>query len=260
MGHIHLGVLPKTKKWRDVVDLLTGGAADSAVISASALAAERDLAAAADSPVFVEALRILMAIPHAARSDDFWRALRDAGLDIPDSPGLLDILTAASARLDWAARGSGVRSDFGELSGRALVSTLSVQIGDALPGLFDATAADVQAAARRLSWSRGIADLTRGFFGRLVADSLSYWLDRTLALQVGRDQRFADASARSAFDEALAQYASEATRIIQEFAGGWYGKTLHRSGRIATNDATVFGAVAFKKITEELKQKRRADV
>ena len=40
MGHIHLGVLPASKKWRDVVELLQDGALASDVIQSSAIAAE----------------------------------------------------------------------------------------------------------------------------------------------------------------------------------------------------------------------------
>ena len=59
---------------------------------------------------------------------------------------------------------------------------------------------------------------------------------------------------------ALDQYCSEATRIIREFAEGWYGKTLYRDGTITAERAAAFGAVAFKKIGEELRRKREAHV
>ena len=48
----------------------------------------------------------------------------------------------------------------------------------------------------------------------------------------------------------------EATRIIREFAAGWYGKSLSMGQVIGTKEATVFGAIAFKKIVEELSRKR----
>ena len=82
-------------------------------------------------------------------------------------------------RLDVVARSAASRTDFGELAARALATTLTRTIGDALPGLLEATPEDVQAAARRYSWSRGISELSRKFFGTLVAQTLSYWLDRT---------------------------------------------------------------------------------
>ncbi len=256
MGHVHLGVLPKTRRWNEVVEALTSGAADEVVVAASARAAERDLLSATDNAVFVEAVRLLLAIPHAARADDFGDALRKLDLEVGDGPELLDLTMAVDERLASIRAAAGGSSDLGEIAARALVTTFSDMVGDQLPGLFEATPGDVQAATRKLSWSRGISQLSRAFYARLVTHSLSYWLDRTLALHVGPEDRFANATARSAFDIALSQHAQEATRIIQEFAGGWYGKTLHEKGGISSRDANAFGAVSLKKIIEELRMRR----
>ncbi|UPH70255.1 hypothetical protein LGT41_0010635 [Abyssibius alkaniclasticus] len=256
MGHIHLGVLPQSRKWREVVDLLDAGAIAEDVIAASARAAEREMLDAARSPVVVEAVRLLLMVPHAARQDDFGLALRNLNLAVGSAPSLLEILSASSEVLDATGRDTRDNSDLGELAGRALVATFSDQIGDALPGLFAATPADVQAVAQRLSWRNGIAVLSRAFFARLMADTLSSWLDRTLSAQVGEGRRFADAQSRNKFDQALAQYAQEASAIIQEFSPGWYGKRLYEDGRISTTQAAAFTAVSFKKIVEELKRKR----
>jgi hypothetical protein len=118
----------------------------------------------------------------------------------------------------------------------------------------------VQGVARKLSSSKGIARFTRGFFGSLLAGTLSYWLDRALADHIGPDRRFANATARSAFDADLDQFTAETTRIIQEFSGGWYGKTLSRNGEFDTHNARIFGAVALKKIVSELRARGFGDV
>lgn len=259
MGHIHLGVLPRSRKWREVVDLLAEGAVDSAVVAASARAAEKDMLAASRTPGFVEAVRLLLVIPHAARRTDFGTALGENGLDVGPDPTLIDLITAISARLDAVERRRAERSDLSELAGRALVATLSQMIGDGLPGLFAANTEDVRLATQKLSWNKGIAALSRAFFGALVRGTLSSWLDRTLALEIGDDRRFGDVGARTAFDTILVQYSSEATRIIQEFASGWYGKTLHQKGGFETEDAAVYGAVCLKKIVEELRMRRDGD-
>ena len=259
MGHLTLGRIPNTKPWRHVVDLLSDGAADQAVLAAGAAAAERDLVRATDSPVFVEAVRLLLGIPLAARATSFHEALRDLGLDIRRAPVLLDLVAAASARLDDVALASRRRTDFDDLAGRALTTTLSNLIGSGLPGLFDATPEDVQAVARKLSWSKGIAAVSRTFFADLVSQSLSHWLDRTLDTHIGRDRRFETVADRTGFDIGLAAYAYEATRIIQEFSGGWYGKTVHDKGQVSAHDAAAFGAVALKKIVAELRRKRGED-
>ena len=259
MGHIHLGVLPQSRKWRDVVSLLSGGAADAEVLAATAIAAERDLEQASNDPVFVEAVRLLLLVPYAARSEKFAEALRKLGLDVGAEPDVLDITAAAGARLDDVARATNRGSDFGELAGRALIATLGTQIGDRLPGLFDMAPGDVRIAVRDLSSPKGIADLTRGYFGRLLSDCLASWLDRKLSTEIGPGKRFERTTDRSSFDLALAQYSSESTRIIREFAPGWYGKRLYEDGTITSERAAAFGAVCFKKISEELRRKRDAD-
>jgi hypothetical protein len=259
MGHIHLGVLPRSKKWREVVDLLAGGSTPNIVIAASARAAEKDLLNAAQDPVFVEAVRLLLLIPLAARSKDFGDALRTQGLQITGEISLFSLVNAAMACLEEVRRAENQRNDLGELATRSLARTFVDCIGGEFPGLFDATSADVQATTRKLSYSNGIAFLCRNFFGDLVETTLSYWLDRVLPLHVGTGQRFESVAARGAFDVALRQYSSEATRIIQEFSGGWYGKALHEKGTIGSQDAKVFGAVALKKICAELQTRWDSD-
>ena len=259
MGHIHLGVLPRTRAWREVVNLLTTDASSRDVVRASAVAAERDLRKAADNPDFVEIVRILSMIPQAAKSEAFGRALRDLGIPVRDDPELIHVLAATGDWLDRFAHQHGHRNDFGEIARRAMLSTLSAEIGGALPGLFEANAADVKAVTCNLSTSAGFSRLARGFFTELLSNTLGSWLDRTLSAQVGDGGRFASLRDRSEFDAALRQYSFEATRIISEFAGGWYGVTIHRDKTIGTAQATVFGAVAFKKICAELERKRGPD-
>ena len=252
MGHVRLGVLPGTSSWKTVTSHLDDGRTETEIVAASAKAASQDLLRAAEDPVFVEVVRLLLAIPVAARNENFGAELRRNHLNIRDAPELFDILLAVTERLDVVRQSERAKSDFGELAGRALSKTLTTMIGDALPGLFGATAADVQIAARNLSWSRSVSEYSRAFFGSLLTETLSYWLDRTLSTQVGDGLRFKDMTARSAFDVALSQYAAEATRIIKEFSGGWYGKTLHREGYFSQKNAAVFGAVALKKVVAEL--------
>lgn len=255
MGHVHLGVLPGTRKWRAVVQLLEEAAPEDQVISAAATAAEKDLRRAVDDPVFIESLRLLATLPLVAGSPDFQGELRRAGIDAPRDLGLFDLVAAISARLDTIVS-TGRCSDFSELSRRSLLATLTREVGDALPGLFEATPDDLQAALRRMAAPRAFARLARAYFTDLLSQTLSYWLDRTLSAQVGPGRRFNDVGERRAFDDALAQYSMEATRIIREFAAGWYGKSLSSGTIIGTKEATIFGAVAFKKIVEELARKR----
>ena len=143
MGHNTLGVIPGTRKWSDVVALLEGHAASERVAAASATAAERELLEAAHDPVFVEAVRLLLSIPYAARSEDFGLALRKLDIEVGHRPELMDLISGVSERLDRVARTTNARNDLGELASRSLIAALATTVGDQLPGLFGPTPEDV---------------------------------------------------------------------------------------------------------------------
>ena len=259
MGHIHLGTLPASRKWRAVVDLIDARALPDDIIASAAAATERDLMKAVNEPVFIEAVRLLMLVPHAARADDFADALRRLDMSVSAHPDLITLLAAVGERLDAVAWQKPGRGDMAELAARTLTSTFSIEIGAGLPGLFETDARDVQLATKALSSRSGIASLVRAYFGTLVSTSLASWLDRTLSARIGSDQIFPTVASRSGFDVALAQYSREASRIIEEFAPGWFGKRISQGGTISSHDAQVFGAVCVKKIVAELRKKRDAD-
>lgn len=251
MGHNLLPTLPVSAKWTEVVDLLAAGASTEDVATASVAAAERQLRDAPRDPVYAEAVRLRLQIPTAALQPGFGRALRDLGLPVGDAPELTDILFAAGDRLDRVAR-ENRGGDFGELARRALIAALSSRIGAELPGLFEATPADVEMATRRFASPREFAGLARSFYSRLVTETLSSFLDRTLATQVGPSARFAHAGERSAFDDALARHCFETTRIIHEFLSGWHAKHMIHGDGGSPREVAEFGHVALKKILAEL--------
>ena len=66
-------------------------------------------------------------------------------------------------------------------------------------------------------------------------------------------------SDHSDFNAALDLHCREASRIIKEFSGGWYGKTLQQERQITPDEARKFAHVAFKKLRAELRKRRDAD-
>jgi hypothetical protein len=141
----------------------------------------------------------------------------------------------------------------------AAVESLTTLVGRDLPGLFGPTAQDVQVALNRLGTTDRFSVLARDFFSRVARKSLGYFLSRELSNHVGPGQKFASIHDHSAFNEALDLHCREASRIIKEFAGGWYGKTLFVEKEISPQRAASFTHVAFKKLLSELRKRRDAD-
>ncbi len=116
MGHVRLGVLPKSRKWNQVVGELRLGADIDTVAASAADAAEASLQGASNDPAFLHAFWLLTQIPLAARGPDFADDLRRLGLQAPDQPSLMDVVAAISGAVDRYAREQGGRTDLGEMA------------------------------------------------------------------------------------------------------------------------------------------------
>ncbi len=259
MGHIRLGTLPKTQKWKHVVSLIAGGADVEQIAAGSANAAESGLERASHDEGLAHAFWLLTQIPQAARTGNFSERLRELGLDVSSEPTLLEIVAAHTRAVDDHVRERGKRTDLGEMAQLAASETLASLVGRELPSLFGPTAADVRLAVAKLGTSDRFSILARDFFSRLTSRSLGYFLSRELSKHVGPNKRFSSVREHSDFNAALDLHCREASRIIKEFSGGWYGKTLQQEKAITQDAARGFAHVAFKKLRAELRQRREAD-
>jgi hypothetical protein len=259
MGHVRLGVLPKSRKWNQVVNELRLGADVGEIAAFAAEAAETALKAASDDPAFLHAFWLLTQIPLAARGPEFAQDLRRLGLEIRDRPGFMDVSAALSAAVDRHAREQRHRTDLGEMAQMAAVESLAALVGPNLPSLFKPTAAEVQREIGRLAGGDRFSALAREFFARLTRRSLDYYLSRELSNHIGAGERFQNDRARSQFDDALDRHCREASRIVEEFAGGWYGKNVYQGTGLTSDSIRRFAPVAFKKIRAELRKRRDAE-
>jgi hypothetical protein len=260
MGHIRLARLPKTRKWNQIVNLIASGGDVELIAAASADAAEHGLERASHDEALAYAFWLLTQVPQAARQYDFSEGLWELGFTgLTSKPTLFEIVAAFTRAVDEHVRDRGRRTDLGEMAQHAAAETLSVMAGRDLPRLFATTASDVQQAFAKLGTSDRFSLVARDFFSRLTSRLLKYFLSRELSKHVGPNKRFPAISDHIDFNAALDLHCRQASRIIQEFAGGWYGKTLWQQKQISQDDARKFAHVAFKKIRAELRKRRDAD-
>ena len=118
---------------------------------------------------------------------------------------------------------------------------------------------EVQRAFGRFSGGDRFSALAREFFSRLtnVASTIISAASSTITSVPGA--RFRDDRARSEFDGALDQHCREASRIVEAFAGGWYGKNVYQGDGLTPDSIRKFAPVAFRKIWAELRKRRDAD-
>jgi hypothetical protein len=260
MGHIRLGDLPRTRKWSQVVGLIEGGAGTAQIATATINAAEKGLGIAAEDKGVVETIWLLSKLPLAARSNDFTRALRDCGLSVKDSPGLMEIVGAVTGAIDARMPNCKGRSDLGEMAQMAAAETLAEVIGTRTRSLFGTTPEDVRQAFSELATNKQFSIFAKDFFARFTNKCMNSFLSRALSHYVGEGQRFTTLSQQAEFTNALETHCKEAARIVEEFSGGWFSKkNWETGGAITREDSAAFTGYAMKKLVDELKQGARSD-
>lgn len=258
MGHQHLLGLPRSKAWKQVIGLISGGANAEAIAAAVSDAAERSMIDASNDIGVQHAFWLLTQLPLAARSNEFSKQLTELGVKVGAEPTLIEITTALMSAIDRHVELSHARSDFGEMAQLSAIEAIHVVVARELPGLFGVTGGEVKSAIAGFATVKQFAVLSREFFSRLTRRHLDYYLSRELSAHVGSDQRFTSLRDHAAFNEAITLHCAETSRIIKEFSGEWYSKQNYEGG-IDPGKAGRFVNVVAKKIRAELRQRRGLD-
>jgi hypothetical protein len=259
MGQIKLGNLPRTRKWQQVVALIEGGAGTAQIANATITAAEQNFQKAGEDKGLIETIWLLSQLPLAARSDDFGKALKSVGLNVSDSPGLMEVVGAFSDAIDKKLTNNGGRTDLGEMAQMSASETMTQIIGSRTQSLFGTTSGDVKDAFSKLATNKQFSIFARDFFARLTNKCLDYFVSKAVSHHLGEGRRFRTLAQQGEFSKALGTHSREASKIIEEFSGGWFSKTNWEKKGISRKDAVGFTHVAMKKIVAELKEGAQTD-
>lgn len=258
MGHVRLGILPKSREWTQVVELLAAGSDVSELAAAVAIAAENELFSARSDPVLGNTVWLLTQLPLAARSDRFAAELTALGFSPGSEQSLLAIVAGFSGAVDSQVSGTAARTDLGELACQAASESLTSLVGAQMPGLFGSDPNDLRIELAKFATRDRFARLARDFFARLTHKTLDYYLSRVLADHVGPGRSLATLHDQSRFRRAFDLHCREASVIVEQFAGGWFSKANYQ-GSLTRESAQNFSDYALKKVRDELRARRTGD-
>ena len=247
MGHIRLGRLPRTRKWKGVVDLLAAGAETAQIAAATLDASKRGLKDAARDPALVHSFWLLSQIPLSARNEQFLGSLNKVGVLVTAYPTLMELVGGFSDAVDDHVYRTGGRSDLGEMAQMAAAESLTRVLGERTVSLFESTPEDVRRELASLATPANFSHLARDFFARLTERYLTYFLSRELSNQ----RQSVDANRE--FRNALSLHCRQASKIVEKFAADWFSKANYRSG-ITPRKAAGFVAHAMTKLGAEIQQ------
>lgn len=265
MGHTRLGTVPKTRKWRDIVEHVAGrtatGDVASATVAIGALAAQtldaaqKSLDRANNDPGVRYAFYLMTQVALASRTPDWESALATHGIHLSEGSTVFDLTAQVQDAIDrYVSRYPAGATDLSEIAQQSAGEAITSLAGSRTVSLFGSSSADVQNAIRSLSTKKGFGDLGQRFFGRFIARFLNFYLSRVTASSVGgpRLQNLGDVAE---FNRSLRAHCDQSAWIVRDFCGEWYSKTEYQKG-IDLQNTSRFLAVAMKKLRSELAQQR----
>ncbi len=254
MGHTRLGTIPKSRKWAEVVSLVSDGQPVPLVASHTLDAAAQALHNSKNDPGLLYSLYLLTQIVLAAREEDWLGRLKRHGLHLPAQASILDLVGAFHAAVDDFTSRHGQPSDISEMAQQAAGEALLTLAADRSRTLFGTGAAELQAAVRELSTRSRVARLGQVFFGRFLERFLDFYLSRVVASRVGTVREFT-LDELSEFACNLRTHCEQTAAIVRDFYGGWVSKTHFTEG-IDLHNTSRFVAVALEKLGQELNRQK----
>jgi hypothetical protein len=266
VGHTRLGPLPKTRKWRQVVEevagtRLTGSAVSSAATHINTIAAQTldaaraGLSQAARDPGVRYTFYLLTQVALASREANWESALAEHGIRLSEDSTVFDLTVELQGAIDrHLGRKNRHANDLSEMAQQSAGEALIGLAGRRTLNLFGGSSAEVQNAMRSLSTKKGFGQLGQRFFGRFVARFLNFYLSRVTAARLG-SPRLQDLGDIAEFNEALQTHCEQSARIVRDFCGEWYSKTEYDEG-INPGNSSRFLAIAVRKLRSELEHQR----
>ncbi len=269
MGHQRLGDIPKTRKWKTVVEKITGtgGSAQSggssgnpvipsvaSIASEILAAAEGGLAEAKNDPGFRYTVYLLTQIVLAARKDDWQIEIAAHGIKLDPDATVFDLTSEVHRVIEEYRRTHPGAATIGDMAQQAAGEALSHLAKDNAVTLFGDGRDELQLAIKKLSTKAGFCDLGQRFFGNFTARFLDFYASKILPKRAGQPP-FNDAGDFNDFKRSLFDHCHESAKIVHDFCGQWYSKKEFEEG-IYLNNTGRFVAHAIDKLRDELKKQQ----
>lgn len=261
MGHERVGRLPKTERWRGIVNSIGSytDAGETIVDIASQTTKNvrhRFQNIENDSGVFA-AFKYVLALTQAAKSPNAFNKLAQHGIDLPEDFNLYDL---AYSIQEYVGKNSNSK-EYSAFAIQSMIDTVSEwarQHENNQIALFDSGDKGLEIWTEAASGA-GFCELSRLFFSKFTERYLKYFLDREAAANINNiyDRKQFSQNLEDHV-ERISKHAFETSKITQSFAAGWYNKEVKAT---LPSDKKIKGflSFAFKKINSELIREEAKD-
>jgi hypothetical protein len=261
MGHLRVGRLPKTKKWRDIVaqiaSLPRGNPDVSILVRNTAAGVNSRLDRLEHDSAIRESFSFLLKLAYAGGEANPIEALSQYGIQINGVPTAVKLtrLLREAVEID---RDASPEYTYIALSAAAdAIFHWMRKTPEQTEPLFPESRSHelvFNEKLRELATGSEFCDLSRVYFARLTEKYLRYFLEREASSVLGTveaKQQFD--SSLSAYFEQLGRHAFETSKITESFAAGWFNKNCSQ-GFPRQKQIEAFLSHSFDKLKEELRR------
>lgn len=227
MGHIKLGRLPRTTKWKQVINALSSqDASFSELVSSTSKASKDILTASYNLEGLSHCFWLFTNIAQASRKGDFIKSLNSLGIAVAENDSGLKILKKIydSASDEINNKTQTKNTILNQIALESFKSAIHSTITRESNSLFGCTLETIQQAFKKYSTSTQVGYLGKELFGQYINKAFSYTLEKELANSIGADNKFRNSADIQEFNKRLTTYCRETSKIVEQYSGGWYGK------------------------------------
>ncbi len=233
VGHERVGTLPRTRRWKEVVDSLNRGVQDSSesplptekIAALTMEAAKTKLSEVQRDAGVTRSFQFLLLLSVASQTADPQAFLAERGVSIPDRATPLAISLALRSWLQPIE--SAANPEYATLARQATADTIAEWYRANTVGqrrIFEGDP-DPFESWRQASQGRGFSDLSRTFFTKFTTRYLNYFLSRVASSTLSTaEQRDRFSAALDSHVDEVAKHAFETSKITQSFAAGWFNR------------------------------------
>lgn len=268
MGHQRLGDIPKTKKWAQVVEKITGGGGGGTgsgggtqsplsvpeIAREILVATEGGLEEVKADPGFNFTVYLLTQVVLAARKDEWLDGLDAVGIKLDPDATVFDLTDEVHRVIEVYRRKNPGSVTVGEMAQQAAGEALSQLAKNNAVTLFGSGRDELQEAVKKLSTKAGFCDLGQRFFGNFTARFLDFYASKILPKQAGKPG-FGTPVDMNDFRQSLFEHCHQSAKIVHDFCGQWYSKTEWERGIDLHNTAELV-THSLDKMRDELKRQR----
>ena len=258
MGHERIGYLPKSQKWRTIVDEIANFTASGDTIAQIANQTTKNVIRRyenieSDKGVLA-AFKFLILLSKSARQKDPSEFLAQQGISLPKNFNLLSLSKAIREFINSNSESK----EYSSFANHALIETVrqwSKENKIQQQIVFDDSNNSFE-EWRSASDGSGFCELSRLFFSNFTENYLRYFLEREASAKINNlfDRDTFNKKLDSHLDQ-ISKHAFETAKITQSFSAGWFNKNA-KDETPSNEKIKGFVAFCFQKLNSEITRER----